>query len=136
VDSDFQQLLARENVRIFSPTRKKYMFCKEPYKLLAKKMKCERADNLITPLLTEADREKRRMLVDLLSLPEFVEKKVLDNLNNIVYNRDFNVEKFPFKSLRKRFLTLYNADNTVSYEKCLKAFKDDKITKKKKNNII
>ncbi len=108
-DSDYEQLTCYPNVKVFSPVTKKFKIVKNPYSLLAKKIESERADNLLSPILTEADYNKRKMLVDLTKLPDFVEeavKKELDKLpeSDII----FNYEKLYFKGLHKRLIELFN----------------------------
>jgi 5'-3' exonuclease len=108
-DSDYEQLTCYENVKVFSPVSKKFKIVKNPYALLAKKIEMERADNLLSPILTEADYNKRKMLVDLTTLPDFVEKSckiALDNLKSPVIM--FNYERLRFKGLHKRLIELFN----------------------------
>lgn len=108
-DSDYEQLTAFPNVKCFSPVSKKYKIVKNPHKLLAKKIEKERADNLISPILTEADYLKRKMLVDLTKLPDWVEeevKKLLDNSkkDDIM----FNYKELKHPSLHKRYIELFS----------------------------
>jgi len=108
-DSDYEQLTCFPNVKVFSPVSKKFKIVKNPYKLLAKKIEQERADNLLSPVLTEADYNKRKMLVDLTTLPDFVEdccKKALDISQNhdII---DFKYDRLKFPSLHKRIIELF-----------------------------
>lgn len=109
-DSDYEQLTCFPNVQCFSPVSKKYKIVKNPYKLLAKKIEKERTDNLISPILTEADYNKRKMLVDLTVLPDFVEsscKIILDKAqeSDII---DFNFDRLKHKSLHKRYIELFS----------------------------
>ena len=108
-DSDYEQLTCFTNVKVFSSKSKKFKEVKNPYKLLAKKIESERADNLLSEVLTEADYNKRKMLVDLTTLPAFVEeavKKELDNIPDKCYN-DFNWERLRFPSLHKRLKDIF-----------------------------
>jgi len=75
-DCDMEQLLARENVKIFSPLSKKYKVNINPYKALAEKEVIEKSDNLTNPILNEKDFDRRDLLVNLLELPEFIEQKL------------------------------------------------------------
>jgi len=109
-DSDYEQLTCFPNVKVFSPVSKKFKIVKNPYKLLAKKIEQERTDNLMSPVLTEADYNKRKMLVDLTTLPDFVEKQVKEILDNsskcdII---SFNYERLKHKSLHQRYIALFN----------------------------
>ena len=102
-DSDLQQLLVYPNVKIFSPLTKKYKFCKNPYQLIAKKIEKEVSDGLINPVLNEADYDKRLLLVDLLTLPDFVETPILESLQNLPEFKDSNPGQVPYDTLRERY---------------------------------
>jgi len=135
-DSDFEQLVAYKNVKLFSPITKNYKHIKNPYKILESKFKKEKTDNLITPIISEADFKRRQMIVSLLSLPDFVEKLVLDEIKKIEYN-GYEFDLFPFPRLKERFNDIYKPDMVVSFEKSLKKkLKEKKIkkTKKEKEN--
>jgi len=113
-DSDFEQLACFENVKVFSPVSKKFKVIKNPYKILAKKIDMERTDNLLSPVLTEEDYNKRKMIVDLTTLPDFVEdacKKALDKSEG--YDTIFNYERLKFRSLHKRLIELYNKPKVI-----------------------
>lgn len=130
-DSDFEQLTAQKNVKLFSPVTGKYkVVTKNPYQSLAEKIKQERTDNLISPVLDRVDFERRKMIVSLLELPEWVENKVIDEFKSFK-ERDFNVNLMPFPSLRKRFMEIYNSDGIETYEKAVKHMKRKRSTKKK-----
>lgn len=135
-DSDFEQLTAFKNVRLFSPVTKKYKYIENPYQILAKKIKKETTDNLLSPILDENDFNRRMKLVNLLELPEDVEKRAFDELAKVRYN-SYNVDLFPFKKLKEKFLNIYNSETIVQYEKCIKKNikkkKVKKIKEKSKN---
>ncbi len=108
-DSDYEQLTYYKNVKLFSPKSKKYKEVKNPEKILLKKIEKEKADNLITPVITTDDYNRRLMIVNLLKLPDSIEKKVeimLDNLKE----KSYNVEDIPFKSIKGRFKQLYDKE--------------------------
>ena len=106
-DADMEQLLARPNVKIFSPKSKKWKFCANPYALIAKKQNKEAVDNLNNPILNEADYDTRNLCINLLSLPEFVETVIVEKLKNLEPKVPF-VEEFPFPSLHQKYLNLCN----------------------------
>ena len=110
-DSDFEQLCCQPNVKCFSSKSKKFKEVKNPYKLLAKKIEQERTDNLLSPVLTEADYNKRKMLVDLTSLPQWVEdtcKSAIDKIEKSCYNKTFDWDRLWFKkSLQPRLKALF-----------------------------
>ena len=122
-DSDYEQLCEFKNVRIFSPCgeHKHFKIVKNPSLCLAKKIKKETTDNLITEIITEEDYRKREKIVNLQVLPFEVENQVSKVLFTIEPNSSFNLTKLPFKTLRERFMGIYN-DNKEG----------DKIIKKKK----
>jgi len=122
-DSDFHQLMDYNHVKIFSPKSKHYTHVKNPIATLAKKVKKETADNLITPVLTEADYIKRLKLVNLLSLPPDVELDISHHLSTIK-KEEYDLTEFPYKTLESRFHEIYDEKFAI----------EDKVqrTKKKK----
>ena len=115
-DSDFEQLAAFKNVKLFSPVSKQYKHIKNPYKILAKKIEKETADNLVTPIITAEDYEKRKTIVNLLELPSFVEQNVAEALST-VQEKTYDINKLMFNTLKDRFFNLYNSNKIVPYEK-------------------
>jgi len=113
-DSDYEQLTCFKNVKIFSPVSKKYKIVKNPYVLLAKKIEQERTDNLLSPILSEADYQKRKLLVDLTTLPKEVEDKVKILLDNSQKDAIINYDRLKFRSLHKRFVELFNKPKKVT----------------------
>lgn len=107
-DSDFEQLYAFPNVKILSPVNKKIKEVKDPYKILANKIKQEKTDNLISEVISESDFNKRFMLVNLMKLPEFVDQAVFDALKGLEYT-NFDITAIPFKSIRNIFMEIYNS---------------------------
>lgn len=112
-DSDFEQLTAFPNVKLFSPISKKYKPTTNPYKILASKIQKETADNLITPILNHEDYEKRKTIVSLLELPSHVEEKAAEVLSSI-QPKEYDIEQLMFNTLKERFHKLYNSDKIVS----------------------
>lgn len=129
-DKDYEQLCIYPNVKIMSPLTKKYKIVKNPYKSLAQKIEKETSDNLVNPVLSWQDFEKRKMLVSLIDLPDFVEQQVRFELNKLG-DKSGNIEYVPFKSIRMRLGNLYNdKSKVVSYEKCLNPRRRKKRKKK------
>jgi hypothetical protein len=126
-DSDLEQMWAYENVKIFSPI-KKYKNGKgaykipskdfNAYKLLSKKIEKEVADNLISPVLSQNDYEKRKTIVNLLELPENIENVIKDRLANLE-DKQLNIDLIPFKNIREKFMDIYNSDKIITYKDCL-----------------
>lgn len=129
-DSDFLQLLVRDNVRIFNnhPRAKRIPYRildldrekekKKAYKSLMKKVRKEVSDNLTSEILTEQDYDNRLKVVSLLQLPDFVSNKIKEVLNRIEgINKGFNLSVFPF-SIQKRLKSIYKKDKLITYERC------------------
>ena len=107
-DSDLHQLLVYPNVRIFSPLRK-YKSAKgdyvrdiiNPYKLLAKKIDKEVSDGLNNTILNEAEYETRKLIVNLLELPDFIETPLRDILSVLPDFKEHYSDDFPFRNSLK-----------------------------------
>jgi len=106
-DSDYQQLLDLKNVKIFSPKAKRYIHNSNPLGVLKKKIKKEPTDNLITPVLNEADYLKRLKIVNLLSLPLDVELEIAQHLIDMKKGA-YDLALFPFQKLVSRFQEIYS----------------------------
>lgn len=144
-DSDFLHLLVREGVRVFSPhpkakncpykildlDRKKEI--EKAYKTLAKKIKKEVSDGLVSDVLTEQDFEIRESIVSLLNLPKFVEDSAMEELKEVTVKSedDYDINELPFQSIRNRFNDIYKKDKIVSYESCKLKFAKKLLNKKK-----
>jgi hypothetical protein len=115
-NSDFEQLAIYKNVKLFSPITKLYKHISNPSKILAKKIEKETADNLVTPILTTADYEKRKTIVNLMELPSLIEQNAAEALSQIVY-KEYDIEQLMFPTLKERFHKLYNSNKIVSYDK-------------------
>jgi len=119
-DTDFHQLTSFHNVKIFSPIKMQYKIVEEdPYVTIQKKIRKEATDNLKAKITSEFEYDVRRTLVSLLSLPEDIEKKCLDKILKVKYNK-YNINLFPYESLLNLFMTVYENDNVETYEKALK----------------
>lgn len=144
-DADWQQLLLYPNVKIFSILKKfggvKGAYLVPPpnfnaYKLIAKKIEKEKTDNLINPILTEEDYERRKTLVNLLCLPPSVECAIIESLARISPKEEVLVDLFPFRSLRERMASVYeNNLNVITYEQCCKKEEKKKLKKKLKKGV-
>lgn len=132
VDSDYEQLLAFSNVKLFSPLAKRYKQVKNPYAVLASKIKKETADNLTSEITTEAEYLRREKIVTLLRLPEEVEKKVEEKIR-FLPEKEFIFELLPFSAIREEFKTIYNDNRFIVSEEELspreKRLKRERIKK-------
>jgi len=138
IDSDWQLLWHYPNVKIFSSKSKPKRYKVKPpkfnaYHLLAKKIKSEKADNLTSAIVTEEDYETRMMLVNLIELPEFIDRKI-ENVFNNLKEKNPDLEKIPFTSLREKIGGLWNnKKEIVTYEwsEKLEEKRKKRLTKKK-----
>jgi len=120
-DEDWQMLWNYPHVKIFSqhPKSKKYKIKPDNfnvYQLMAKKIKKEVSDGLISPILTKEDRATREMLVNLISLPEFVEEPIKAALDKIDYTKDIRLDRLPGRKIPETFMDIYKLDKVVTYE--------------------
>lgn len=119
-DSDFDQLTRFPSTYLFSPKTKKYKIIQNPYDSLAKKMDKEVSDNLLTPILSQKDYERRNKIVNLTILPPEIEAKIEIELQKIDEHKDFNTNLMKFRNIRERFMSIYNSDEVVSISKSFK----------------
>lgn len=144
IDADIEMLCDRPNVKIFSPnlkykgTKGCYKIINDPLKILANKIrKGDVSDNIsIKENETKEDIEIRKIIIDLLHLPEFIEKPIHSILQNLK-SREINYNNLPFQNSLGRkdnFDMIYNSDNVITYQDA------EKITEhrntRKKNKII
>jgi len=139
-DSDWEQLWAYENVKIFS-LLKKYKGVKGSYKVrplnfnvynvISKKIEKEVTDNLVNPILNAKDYENRKTIVSLIELPDFVEGRVIEEFKNLK-EKDDNLDLVPYDTLREKLGNLYNdKKKIIKYEDCIEKELKKKIKKKK-----
>lgn len=106
-DSDMNQLYSLGNVKIFSPVNKKIREVKYPLRELAKKIKKEATDNLITPVTNKVEYDRRKTIVSLLELPEEVEAPLKKIFTNLKPKTEYYPDKLMFESLIKKYNALY-----------------------------
>jgi len=116
-DSDMEQLVHYKNVKIFSPLTKKFKIIKNPYAVLAKKVDIEKADNLISPILNEADYARRHLLVNLLDLPVVVKDKIKIEFDKLELTKNFDLKLLPYNKMPTKFLEIYNDPIPIEKEK-------------------
>lgn len=129
-DQDYEQLLCFDKTFIYSPKSKRFKIVKNPYKVLQKKIEKETSDDLNRRVTNEKDFEIRRQIVDLTSLPDFVESKIKPVFESLLEPKLFNTNFIPFKSLRENFFNIYNNNDPETFEKS-KKFLEKKENKKK-----
>lgn len=107
-DSDMEQLIHYKNVKIFSPLTKNFKIIKNPYASLAKKVDSEKTDNLISPILSEADYTRRHLLVNLIDLPKVVKDKIHESFEQLEHTKPFDIKLLPYHNMPEKFLEIYN----------------------------
>lgn len=115
-DTDFEQLAILPNVKLFSPITKRYKTVINPQFIVSKKINRETTDNLVSPIVSEEDYIKRNLIVDLMHLPTDVEEKVQYELSKISPAKEFDLSQLWYKSIRNKFMDIYNSNIIVSEE--------------------
>ena len=108
-DEDWQMLCTLPNVKVFSPYTKKYKIIKNPEKILLKKIKGDVSDNLLEAPKTEAEFEKRKLIVDLISLPQYIEQIIRPVIESLPI-KNLYLNKIPFRTCREEIRKLYKLE--------------------------
>lgn len=143
-DHDYDQLLTRDNVRIFSPHSKAkkipYRILsldrekekKKAYKSLMSKVRKEISDNLISEISNEREYDTRLMLVNLIQQPKFITKRIKPILKEIdgIEKENFDPSIFS-NGIQKRFKDIFKSDKIITYSDCRKKL-EKKINKNRR----
>ena len=114
-DSDYEQLAIYPKLKIFSPLSKKFKEVKNPHRVLANKIKSEKADNLTKPILTDKDYEIRNTIVNLMTLPDYVEMPIMQRLE-FFPSKAWNIEALTrSESMIKRIKNIYIPPKEVKH---------------------
>lgn len=105
-DKDWEMLCFYNNVKIFSPISKKFKEVKHPMKILLEKIQGDISDNLLDKPSSEAEFEKRKKIVNLLELPNFVENPIIEELQKILPKKLF-INKVPYHTVKLALKELY-----------------------------
>jgi len=105
-DRDWEMLLAFPNVKLFSPISKKFKNVPNPMKVLLEKIQGDVSDNLLEKPSSEAEFERRKRIVNLLELPDFVEQQIQDKLHHLL-PKNLYLKKIPYNSIREEIRKLY-----------------------------
>jgi 5'-3' exonuclease len=108
-DEDWAQLCTLPNVKVFSPHTKKYKIIKNPEKILLKKIKGDISDNLLEAPKTEAEFEKRKMIVNLISLPQHIEQIIRPVIETLPI-KNLYLNKIPFRTCKEEIRKLYKLE--------------------------
>lgn len=145
IDADLDQLCVRENTKFFTLTQKfragtgVYKQVDNGYEVLSKKIeKGDKSDNII-PGVTDDNSELafnlRELIIDLINLPEFVEKEIVEVLKNLP-EKETHYDLLPFQnSLAKKFSQIYEKDKIVTFEDSIKFFERKKKKQLKKAKL-
>jgi len=142
IDSDLHQLAYYPNVKIFNLNFKTpkgkggyiQVTKEEALKILAKKCRLgDKGDNvLVYPNEDENDAELRRVLVNLLELPQEIELSITEVLQNLPDKQGMKWDALPFKKpLGNRYEQVYDPKYRVDYDYCV-ALKEKRIVRKNK----
>ena len=113
------------------------------YIMLAKKINSEASDNLKGAINDDEMYQNRKLVVDLVNLPEFVNSALEPSFKNLKFkewsNEDYSLLRFP--KIVEGMNGLCNKKGSVSYEDSMKSFikKQSKISKKsrvKKQKVL
>jgi hypothetical protein len=145
-DADLDQLDHYENTRIFSTNTKFkgqkgcYKVIKDPINVLTSKAKKgDVSDNIIVSETNDTtdEYELRKFIIDLYTLPDFVEDPIVDILSQLPEKKMY-YDKLPFpNSLGKaeRYDKIYSQDKLITWDEAVKSHERAEKRKKKKAKI-
>ena len=138
---DLKQLCYYDNVRYFNVNKKckgskgLYERVDKPLKIIADKVRLgDISDNIIVDKLndTENDAWLRHKIINLLELPEEIEKAITDILANLS-EKELDLDKLPkFKNVKEKFLKIYDKEKIITPEYCYQLLEKREAKKKKK----
>jgi hypothetical protein len=105
-DRDWEMLCQIDKVKIFSTITKKYKIVPAPMKVLMEKIQGDKSDNLLEKPKNEQEYEIRKLIVNLLELPNYIEEPIKEVLSNLL-PKSVNWKKIPFRSLKIELEKLY-----------------------------
>ena len=129
-DSDFFQLELYQNIKILNPITKKFQIVNNPHKVLSQKIRSERTDNLKVAPKTAEEYQKRNLIVNLLSLPEYIENMVVKSFHMMNIHKCYNCYGFKFDRLVPDLKNLFRQEG-----KKILTYNDSFKKKRKTKNI-
>ena len=128
-DTDFKQLLQYPNVKVFSSKTKAYRIVKYPERVVGQKIRMEKMDNLVTPIVTQQDYDKRKMIVNLCELPEEVESLIEEQFKPLNWDKAYISNGFPFRKALGAIEQIYDnsTKEIVTYNNSFKAKKQKPV---------
>ncbi len=139
IDGDLKMLCYYPNVKYFTLMKKCngsrgiYEKVDNALGILAKKSRCgDVADNVLVAVdETEEDQMLRHQIVNLLELPDYVEKENIELLSNLP-KKELHLDKLPnFKNCKEKFLEIYNPKYKIDPDYCYK-LAEKRVERKKK----
>jgi hypothetical protein len=140
-DLDWSTLCVNPNVKFFSMNTKYkggtgvYKQIDNGYKVLEKKIRLgDVSDNILVDKEndTERDKEIRKLIIDLINLPEWVSRPIENVLRNLP-QKICDFSKLPFQnSLAKRFPSIYSPEKIITYDECIKRLERKELIAKNK----
>ncbi len=151
IDKDCSQLYHHKNVKIFNPNLQKpsnkavkgyYEIVDDPLGIIAKKVRLgDVSDNILIdkPNDTERDVDIRRFIIDMLSMPDYIEKPIISGLKNLDWNKKVDYENLPFpNSLGKKFDTIYDQSGLRTWDESVERhlLKEMKVIEKRSKRSV
>lgn len=142
-DKDLTQLCDNKRVKFFSTHTKYYgkkglySIVDDPIKVLADKVrKGDVGDNILVNKDTDTEHDKlvRRLIIDLINLPEWVKEPVFDILK-LMKPKEMDYKNLPFPNSlgqQNRFDKIYAKDNIITIEDAERVLTKRDEAKKKK----
>ena len=142
-DKDLYMLAFNENTKIYSLNLKvkgkgAYAIIKQPLKILSEKVRLgDISDNIIVDKLhdTPLEQKRREFIINLLSLPDWVENPIKQKFDNLP-KKEIKPKELPYQnSLAKRYFDIYKKDKIITYEYCKQLMEKRAKRKEKKDRL-
>ncbi len=148
IDKDLSQLVYYKNCKIFNPNLKSptnkskkgfYEIINDPLKIITSKVRSgDASDNILVDKKKDSERdvEVRKFIINLIKLPDFVEKPILKALTDLDMNKKVLYDQLPFPtSLGSKFDTIYDSKNIVTYKQSFERYLIKEILTMEKNSV-
>lgn len=143
-DKDLYQLAFNKNTKIYSLNLKvkgskgAYAQIANPLKVLTEKVRLgDISDNIIVDKLhdTELEQKRREFIINLLSLPDWIENPIIKAFDNLP-KKEVKPKELPYqKSLAQRFFNIYKKDKIITFDYCMQLMEKRKKKKEKKDRL-